>query len=100
MIWFILLRWGSNLKIDSLTNDYFNRAVVGAIAGILLASAFISYTTKYHYECTQYEQTYDGRDCVGDYTVTKGPDYAGMFIEVLLAGAAFWYASSKRIDKE
>ncbi|MBU6500362.1 MAG: hypothetical protein KGJ89_00840 [Patescibacteria group bacterium] len=100
LVWFILLKWGRSLRMDFSANDYFNRAVVGVLAGILLASAFMSYTSKYHYECTQYEQTYDGRDCVGDYTVTKGPDYAGMFIEVVLAGVAFWYASSKRIDKE
>ena len=95
-LWFALKQWGHNLHMDSASNNRFNRALAGAIAGALMFSAIISLTEKYHFECDQYIQTRDGGECVGDYVKTKGPDiYAGI-MEIIFAGIAFSFAYSER----
>lgn len=96
IIFLILKYFGKCWKMDNLQNDYLNRAIFACIAGALLVSVYLSITTKYHTECDQYIQTRDGRECVGDYIIVRGPDKEGAFIKVIFASIAMWYAVSKR----
>lgn len=96
-IWFLLWLFGRYFSIDPVTNDYINRALTASIAGMLLAAAYVSFTSEYHLECTQYARDGDGsKECVGELITVPGPDKGNAFMLILLAGVAFWIAVASR----
>ncbi len=100
LFWIGLRYWGSNWRMDKLSNDRLFRAIMGTIVGALLVGASFSYMLKYHTECDKYIQTRDGQECVGDYIVVKGSDRTGALMQVVFAGIAIWLAVAKRSEKD
>ena len=100
IVWLLLRYWGAMWKITYHDNDRIFRVLVGTIAGGLLVGSYLSFTATKHLECTQYSNSRDDAECVGDYVVAKGPDKSGGMIEIMFAGFAFWLALSKRDSKE
>jgi len=96
LVWYGLRHWGTKWDMDDDANDRLTRALAALIAGALLFGAYLSYTSQYHTECTQYVQTRDGQECVGDYVTRKGSDRSGAFIKLIGAGFAIWFALSKK----
>jgi len=100
IIWYSLKYFGSSWNMDKISNDRLNRTLAAIVAGMLLVSAYSSYTTKYHTECDQYIQTRDGRECVGDYVTVKGADKSGMIMKLIFAGFAIWFSVAKKPEED
>jgi hypothetical protein len=95
----VLRSAGRQLNLDERDNDYINRAITAGVAGMLLVSAYLSFTAIHHSECTQFfPDGQGGRDCVGDYVIKVGPDFGDAFMYVLFAATAFWFAIARRSD--
>lgn len=96
-VWLIIGLLGTHLDVDSRINDHISRALSASIAGMLVVAAYQSFTAKQHLECTQYAgDGQGGRECVGDFVTTRGPDKGEAFMLILLAGVAFWVAIAPR----
>lgn len=101
IVWWGLKHFGSSWEMDKISNDRLNRTLAAIVAGMLLVSAYSSYTSKYHTECDQYEGNQrDGYECVGDYLTVKGSDKSGMFMKLIFAGFAIWFAVAKRSEED
>jgi len=97
--WFCLRHFGSRWKISEFSNNRLMRIITICIACVLLVGAYGSLTSKYHSECDEYANSIDGRECVGDYIIVKGPDKVGALFQIIIAGIAIYYAVSKKTNK-
>lgn len=99
-LWALLYFLGGMIPIDNKANEYINRGIYFLITGLLLLGAYFSFTADSHMVCDYVIQTRDGQECVGDYKSVDGSDIGSTFIQIVLAGIAFWMAISKREDGE
>lgn len=97
-LWFAIRAMGVHFHLNAHDNDRITRSLTGAVAGALFANAISNATTTYHSKCTEYIVTRDGRECVGDYVTTAGPDWGLAIVSFLLAGIAFSVAIARDRD--
>lgn len=90
-IWFLVgWRW-RYLKPSKNTEILLNRILSGIICIVLYTQAVLYATSKTHIENTQWVQTRDGREAVGDDIVVEGPAWGNALLSVSVAFCFLWY---------
>lgn len=87
-------------KPDDAAEDRLVRTLAGLTAGLFLAFAFFEGTAKTHVGNTQWVQTHDGMEAVGDDIILPGPDRENVIMLIAAAGFAFWFGASKTESKK
>lgn len=100
LAWLILRYFNKKNAAGALANEYLNRAIYAVVAGILLCYAYSALTSKTHLECSQYINTRDGHECIGDYVTRSGPDKTTAITATAFAICAFWLAITKKKTDE
>lgn len=99
LFWLALSYFGRRWDGDKTANERLSRGLAGVLAGVFLIGAILSFTTTRHTECNTTITTYDGYDCVGDYTNVSGPDIGQAALLLGASGLTLWYAVAKRDEK-
>lgn len=87
----ILNKWMPNDKTESLLIRILS--VINSIA--LFPLAILEATSKTHIGNTQYIETRDGIEAVGDDILLPGRDWGSVLIILLFAGIVLWYGVIK-----
>jgi hypothetical protein len=91
IFWYLLNYTSYLFLIDSSTNEAITRIIFSIIALSLFYYAFLRLNANYYLECTDETWTRDGKECIGDYASTKGPDYGGALVAAIFGIVAVWY---------
>lgn len=81
---------------DVATENRFERALGGATAGVFVVLAILAAMAETHIGNTEWIQTRDGIEAVGDDIVLPGPDRGNVMMLLAFAGFAFWFSVAKR----
>ena len=91
-----LLEWIWRIwQPDAVTENRFERALGGATAGVFLVLAILSATADTHIGNTEWIQTHDGMEAVGDDLVLPGPNWVNAMVLLAIAGFAFRFSVDK-----
>lgn len=94
--WFLLeWIWGV-WQPDLATENRFSRTLGGATAGVFVVLAVLTAMAETHIGNTNWIQTRDGMEAVGDDVVLAGPDWAKVLMLLGIAGFAFWFSVAER----
>lgn len=94
--WYILGWIWRILSPKEETEDRLERALASATGGALLVFAILNALAKTHVDNTEWIQTRDGMEAIGDDIIVQGPNWGATTILVIIAVIAFWYSISKR----
>jgi hypothetical protein len=102
--WFILGWIWNNWKPSDKFESLLNRILSVLICIALLSLAFVEATSKSHIGNTEWIQTKDGMEAVGDNVLVNGPNNANVLIILLIAGLVLWIGvlkigTKKRLQK-
>ena len=78
------------------TENRFERALGGATAGVFIVLAILAAMAETHIGNTEWIQTRDGIEAVGDDIVLPGPNRGNVMMLLAFAGFAFWFSVAKR----
>jgi hypothetical protein len=92
--WFILGWISKAWQPNPQTEKRLQRSLAGATAGVLLVFGIIQATADTHVGNTQWIQTRDGREAVGDDIVLPGADWGTVIMLLAASGCAFWLSIS------
>jgi hypothetical protein len=96
IFWFLLTwiwdRWEPNAQ----TEDILERTLSGMVCGVLIVMAILEIQAKTHLGNSQWIQTHDGMEAVGDDVIFKGPDYGNALIFFIFAICLFWFGVLKK----
>lgn len=98
--WFVLKWIWKVWQPDAATETRFERALAGAIAGVLVVLAVLAATEKTHIGNTKWVRTRDGMEAVGEDIVLPGPDWQVVLALAAFAVVAFTLSVAKRKDGE
>lgn len=94
-VWFLLgwiwINWTPTEKAESSLN----RTLSGIICISLFGLAYLQATSKTHIGNTQWIQTRDGMEAVGEDILLQGADYGNVFVILIIAGLVFWFGVIK-----
>lgn len=95
IVWLLLgWIWKKWQPIDK-TEISLIRILSGINSIVLFSIAILEATSKTHIGNTQYIQTRDGIEAVGDYILLPGPDWGGVLIALLFAVLFLWFGVIK-----
>jgi hypothetical protein len=92
--WFILGWIWKAWQPNPQTEKRLQRSLAGATAGVLLVFAIIQATADTHVGNTQWIQTRDGWEAVGDDIALPGPDWGTVIMLLAASGCASWLSIS------
>ena len=99
MFWFLLTWiWDKN-EPGPRTEDILERTLSGIVCGVLIVMAIFEIQTKTHLGNSQWIQTHDGMEAVGDDIILNGPDYGNALILIIIAICVFWFGVLKKKSK-
>ena len=87
-------------KPDEASEDRLQRTLASLTYGLFLVFAFLAATTKTHVGNTEWIQTRDGMEAVGDDVDLSGPDWSAVLMLAAAAGFAFWFSATKKESKK
>ncbi len=100
IIWFIIgWAWDYWQPSDKLETTL-ERILSGAICIALFTFAGIEGTSKNHIGNTQWIQTRDGLEAVGDDIILPGPDWGNFLVFIIIALAILWFGVLKMHKKK
>lgn len=95
-VWFLLglvwNHWQPNNKVEVTLE----RMLSGLICIFLFALAILEATSKTHIGNTQWIQTRDGMEAVGDDVVRQGPNWGNVFVIMVIAILFLWFGVLKK----
>jgi hypothetical protein len=94
--WWILKWIWNYFQPTAKTEVLLERVLSGIICLILWTLAVLAATAKIHFENTQWIQTHEGMEAVGDDIIVKGPDLQGAFIIAAVALLFLWFGVIKK----
>ena len=92
---FVLHLIWKSWRPDEAAEDRLQRTLAGVTAGLFIVFAFLAGTAKTHVGNTEWVQTHDGMEAVGDDVVLPGPDGEMVILMLVVAGFAFWLSVTK-----
>lgn len=93
MAWGLLDWFWKRWQPDRAAEARLSRALAGTTGGVLLVLAVLVARDDSHVECTKWQQTRDGHECVGEDVRVPGPDWLLVLGLGLSAGCAFWISA-------